>query len=114
MAGLWLPPRSAPPCAAAMTKTAGSDNAIFRLIVEKDTMEPVCRPMAQRWQMPSVFALFLSRSLEAGASDRVGTVRLGQPKTLIARHKSFWLTSLALLACASGRLFFLLGPSSFR
>jgi hypothetical protein len=22
------------------------------LIVEKDTMEPVCQPMAQRWQMP--------------------------------------------------------------
>ena len=22
------------------------------LIVEKDTMEPVCKPMASRWQMP--------------------------------------------------------------
>jgi hypothetical protein len=22
------------------------------LIVEKDTLEPVCKPMAQRWQMP--------------------------------------------------------------
>ena len=22
------------------------------LVVEKDTMEPVCKPMAERWQMP--------------------------------------------------------------
>ena len=45
--------RRAPPCDGATTRTAGSGSgSIPILIVEKDTLEPVCQPMAQRWQMP--------------------------------------------------------------